>query len=204
MCRFFDDKDSEKFLAKIRDKNKQEGMGAIVIPGTKIELINYSVCPQCKNIFSYQDLMNYYLNPVFDKHFANQIEQYRTDTRVCCPKCKAWFLPALLIVDGTPKNETQFLCRVQTVHAIEAYLEGKNIIALTRDKNALIKSDKKRAIINKVLLSDLEEKPTLITNMLQYTPPALIPHLLDGSNDEKKDLLFGQWFDFIQWNRWFE
>jgi hypothetical protein len=39
----------------------------------------------------------------------------------------------------------------------------------------------------------MELKPTLISNMLQYTPINLIPNLIDGSNVEKGDLLFGKW-----------
>jgi len=40
---------------------------------------------------------------------------------------------------------------------------------------------------------DLEEKPTLITNIIQYTPFRLILNFIDGTNVEKGDLLFDEW-----------
>jgi hypothetical protein len=41
-------------------------------------------------------------------------------------------------------------------------------------------------------LKQLKSKPTLIGNMLQYTPANLLSNLLDGSNIEKGDILFGK------------
>jgi hypothetical protein len=46
-------------------------------------------------------------------------------------------------------------------------------------------------ILNDVYLYHLEEKPTLITNLIQYTPLNLIPNIIGGSNVEKGDMLFG-------------
>jgi hypothetical protein len=37
----------------------------------------------------------------------------------------------------------------------------------------------------------LESRPTLIVNMLQYTPAALALNLIDGTSVEKGDVLFG-------------
>jgi hypothetical protein len=39
----------------------------------------------------------------------------------------------------------------------------------------------------------MDEKPTLITNMIQYTPFASIMNLVDGTNVTKGDLLFDEW-----------
>jgi hypothetical protein len=52
-----------------------------------------------------------------------------------------------------------------------------------------------KAIKNDVFLKDLEKKPTLISNMLQYTPINLIKNLIDGTNVEKEDLLFDHGID---------
>jgi len=49
-----------------------------------------------------------------------------------------------------------------------------------------------RAIKNDVSIMDLEEKPTLITNIIQYTPFSLIMNFIDGTNVEKGDLLFDE------------
>jgi hypothetical protein len=44
-----------------------------------------------------------------------------------------------------------------------------------------------------VLLKEMEERPALISNLLQYTPANLALNLLDGSNVRKGDLLYGAW-----------
>jgi hypothetical protein len=48
-------------------------------------------------------------------------------------------------------------------------------------------------ILNDALLKEMEPKPALITNLLQYTPANLALNLLDGSNVRKGDLLYGAW-----------
>jgi hypothetical protein len=202
VSRFFDGKDNEPLLKKIRQKNKKQGMGNITIPNTSIELLNYSICPKCGEVFSFAELLDYYKNPVPDKHFKSKAEQYREDTRVCCPKCKTYFLPDLLIIDGTPKNETQFLCRVQTIHAIESFYKSQQQKVLTQNGVNILSKDNHRAIRNDACLADLEQKPTLIVNLLQYTPPNLMPNLIDGSNIEKGDVIFGQWFPNPEYNTW--
>ena len=50
-----------------------------------------------------------------------------------------------------------------------------------------------KAVMNDVILSDMVENPTLIANMLQYTPANLALNLMDGSNIEKGDVLYGWW-----------
>jgi ssDNA-binding Zn-finger/Zn-ribbon topoisomerase 1 len=197
MCRFFESKNSENILADIERKNKEQGMGNYQIPKTNIKLINYSICPKCEHVFSFKDLTDYYSNPQPDKIFKNRAEQYREDTRVLCKECNTYFLPALVIVDRTPKNEVQFLCRVQTVNAIEKFYQGhvhgKRVLS-ARKKNILRKEDTMvKAIRNDVLLRELTPKPTLISNLLQYTPAHLALNLIDGSNVEKSDVLFGTW-----------
>jgi hypothetical protein len=230
MCRFFESDTGENILADIERKNEEQGMGNVTIPHTNIKLINYSVCPKCGTVFSINDLAEYYANPKPDSAFKNPAEQFRHDTRVCCHECETWFLPTLVISDGTPKNEVQFLCRIQTMQAIEAFYKKKGIKVLSAKKDNVLKKEypsaadtvqndggsvmrrtifhtkrprklpKKpsgkrflNAIRNDVLLKEMESKPTLISNLLQYTPADLAINLIDGTNCRKSDVLFGVW-----------
>jgi ribosomal protein L32 len=193
MCSFFESKNGEGILADIERKNAEQNMGNVVIPNTKIKLINYSVCPKCKSVFSFKDLMDYYKNPKPDPEYKNRGDQLREDTRVCCSECGEYFLPALVISDGTPQNEVQFLCRVQTVHAVEKFFKGKGQQVLSQKKRNVFIENNIITIRNNVDIKQMETKPTLISNMLQYTPANLIPNFLDGSNIKKGDILFGKW-----------
>jgi hypothetical protein len=194
VLRFSATQNGENILADIEAKNEAEGMGNITITGTNIRLINFSYCPQCKSIFSYKEVVEYYKNPVPDPSFASMHDQYRQDTRVRCSHCGTYFLPALVIEDGTPKNETQFLCRVQTVHVIENfYMKKHGRPVLTRKKQNHITAHNKWAFLNDVAINDMLEKPTLITNLLQYTPPNLMQNIIEGKNVEKCDILYGEW-----------
>ena len=204
MLKFFGSKNGDSILEDIRAKNEAENMGNISIPNTNIQLINYSICPKCEHIYSFKDISDYYLNPKPDPKFKNNMQQYREDTRVFCYECKTYFLPALVIVDGTPKNEVQFLCRIQTMDAIENYYFGKGVQVLSRRATNIVKKDlpgKKSAknrnkisvtgIKNDVLIKEMEDKPTLISNLIQYTPANLVLNLIDGTNVKNGDLLFG-------------
>jgi hypothetical protein len=198
MCRFFESENNENLLADIEQKNREQGMGNFQIPNTNIKLINYSICPKCGHVFSFKELIHYYANPLPDSMFGNREEQYREDTRVFCHECNSWFLPALVIADGTPKNEVQFLCRMQTMDAIEKfYLEQTQENVLSANKENILKKEEEgktlRAVRNDVSLNHLNGKPTLISNLLQYTPANLALNLIDGSNLQKGDLLFGTW-----------
>jgi hypothetical protein len=193
MCKFFESKDSESILADIERKNTEQNMGNISIPNTGIKLINYSICPKCNTVFSFKDLMDYYKNPNPDPVFKNRECQIREDTRICCSDCGEYFLPALVIADGTPKNEVQFLCRMQTVDAVESFFLKIGQHVLSKNKANILRENQYITIRNDVELKKLESKPTLITNMLQYTPANMLPNLLDGSNIEKGDILFGKW-----------
>jgi hypothetical protein len=216
MCRFFDSKNGENLLADIEKKNEEQGMGNIPIPHTNIRLINYSICPQCGHIFSFKDLADYYANPKPDTRFKNRANQFREDTRVCCTECSSYFLPALVIADGTPKNEVQFLCRVQTMNAIERFYLNKGIKVLSLNEENIIKREGPETVrterkvkepaapvtfvnrlfhpkaagpgktVNKhtitgirndVLLKEMEAKPALISNLIQYTPSNLVFNL---------------------------
>ena len=46
-------------------------------------------------------------------------------------------------------------------------------------------------IKNDVLLKELEEKPALISNLIQYTPANIVLNLIEGTNVKNGDLLFG-------------
>jgi len=194
MCRFSGVKNGEELLADIERRNEAEGMGNVQIPGTNIKLINFSLCPACGRSFSYKDLRDYYLHPRPDPAFKNQAEQFRNDSRVFCDQCGTYFLPALVIADGTPKTETQFLCRVQTMEAIEGFYGRKGHKVLSRIPGNRVRQNKTcTGILNDVFLDEMKEKPTLVTNLLQYTPANLTLNLINGSNYRKKDLLFGEW-----------
>jgi len=195
VCIFFKSRD-ENILSEIKSKNEKEGYGNVKIPNTNITLINYSFCPKCKKIYSFNNLTDYYMNPKVDMNFKNKAIQHREDTRVCCDVCDTYFLPSLIISDGTPKNEAQFLCKCQTINAIEKYFSKSNTRVLTRKEENIVEKDGIRGIKNDVYLKELEKKPTLITNMLQYTPVKLIMNLIDGTNVKKGDLLFNGWSSF--------
>jgi len=195
ICRFFDSKNNDNLLADIKKKNEEQGLGNIKIPNTDITLINYSICPNCKTIYGFKEIMDYYKKPRPDTKYRNAAHQLRNDTRVFCHNCDTYFIPSLIISDGTPKKEVQFLCRVQTINAVEKYMLSKNINVLTKEKSNVVYKDGLRAIKNDVLIMDLEEKPTLIINIIQYTPFNLILNFIDGTNVEKGDLLFDEWKD---------
>ena len=193
ICQYFNSYNNENLLADIKNRNKENGYGNIKIPNTNIELLNYSFCSKCNTIFSYLDLVEYYKNPKPDTRFENRSIQYREDTRVCCHNCGTYFIPSLIISDGTPRNELQFLCRAQTVNAVEKYFLERQINVLTKKNENIVQNGNLRAIKNDVLIRDLEERPTLITNIIQYTPYKNIIKLIDGKNVEKGDLLFDEW-----------
>jgi len=193
ICRFFDSENNDNLLADIKKKNEEQGLGNVKIPNTNITLINYSFCTKCKSIYSFREVVNYYRNPRPDISYKNKAHQSRNDTRVFCHNCNSYFLPSLVISDGTPKNEVQFLCRVQIIEAVEKYMLSKNTKILTKKKSNVVNKDGLIAIKNDVSIMDLEEKPTLITNIIQYTPFNLIMNFIDGSNVEKGDLLFDEW-----------
>jgi len=193
VCRFFDSGKNENILADIKRKNEEQGQGNVTIPNTNITLINYSCCTKCKTVFSFKDICDYYKNPRPDQRYINSAHQHREDTRVYCNNCGTYFLPSLIISDGTPKSEVQFLCRLQTIDAVEKYFSQKNISVLTKNKKNIIQNGAQKAIKNDVFIKYLDEKPSLITNILQYTPPKYIPNLIDGTNVEKGDLLFNEW-----------
>jgi hypothetical protein len=193
VCRFFDHGRNENLLEDIKRRNEEQGYGNIKIPNTNIMLINYSFCPNCKTIFSFEEVSDYYMNPKPDQRYKSRAYQYREDTRVYCHNCGTYFLPSLIISDGTPKNEVQFLCRVQTIDAVEKYFALKNVGVLTKKRKNIIQKNNFKAIKNDVFIKDLDSRPTLITNIIQYTPFNLIMNLIDGKNVEKGDLLFNEW-----------
>jgi hypothetical protein len=150
ICRFFNSDNNENILEDIKRKNEEQGYGNIKIPNTNIMLINYSFCPNCRTIYSFKEVIDYYKNPKHDQRFKNRASQYRKDTRVYCKNCNTYFLPSLIISDGTPKNEVQFLCRVQTIDAIEDYFFKKNIKVLTENKKNIVREGNLKAIKNDV------------------------------------------------------
>jgi hypothetical protein len=193
ICRFFDSKNNDNLLADIKTKNEEQGLGNVKIPNTDIMLINYSFCPRCKTTYCFKEIMDYYRKPIPDTRYKNTAHQLRNDTRVFCHNCNTYFIPSLIISDGTPKKEVQFLCRVQTINAVEKYMLSNSTKVFTKKESNIVYRNGLRAIKNDVLIMDLEEKPTLITNIIQYTPFRLILNFIDGTNIEKDDLLFDEW-----------
>lgn len=198
MVRFADTSGNEAILAEIRAANRAEGQGVITVAGTGIELINFSACPGCGKVYSMGALQAYYRNPKADPRISRR-DQFRMDTRVCCEQCQTWFLPALLIIDETPKQECQFLCRLQTIEAIEKHYQDEfsQPVLTRRPENIKYRSSAKenrtlRAVRNDVSMAELPA--TLAVNILQYTPPPLMPNFLSGENLSNGDILFGAWF----------
>ena len=184
---------AESVLADIHAKNEAQGSGNIKIPGTNIELINYSQCPKCERAFSHQEVQDYYANP-------NPVEgldrnaQYRGDTRMHCSQCDTYFYHSLVISDGKPANESWYLCRAQTVDAIEWFYQEKGEKVLTRVRSNRIQGeDGKIGILNDLDIDTLSEQPDLVASILQYTPPNYILAFVEGKNLENRDLLFGSW-----------
>ncbi|MBK8397092.1 MAG: hypothetical protein IPL26_17900 [Leptospiraceae bacterium] len=188
---FFKDKNAEKILDEIRRKNELDGAGNVKIPGTDIEFINYSYCPKCAKVYSFSDLIKYYNKPVPNINFRIRGQQLREDTSVCCSECNTYFLPALVVIDGEPKTSMQFLCRMQTINEVERfYFQKWQRKVLSKNKANLIVQEKKQYILNDVLLRELAENPTLILNLLQYSPIDLRIKMIEGKNIEERDYLF--------------
>jgi hypothetical protein len=79
--------------------------------------------------------------------------------------------------------------------AVEKYFMAIGNQVLTK-KNGNVLTDNAtglKAVKNDVLLNEMAQKPTLITNMLQYTPANLALNLMDGTKTEKGDVLYGLW-----------
>jgi hypothetical protein len=188
---FFNDPNNETVLTEILRLNRKEEMGIINIPGTDLELVNYSYCKHCNTVHSYKDLINYYSNPLPNPLFKNRLEQFRKDTTISCKNCKKKFIPSLIIVHDTPKNETQFLCRIQTVEEIESYMLSKNKQVLSKNPSNRIVKDNWSAIKNDLNIQELKEKPSLIANFIQYTPANLCLNFIEGRNLTTEDFLFG-------------
>ena len=194
VCRFFDDKKGEGILADIMAKNTETGMGNVCIPNTDIKLVNYSYCPTCGKIFTQQMLKDYYNKPVV-RPGNNLRYALRKETRVVCDDCGTAFLPTLIIVDGSPKNSVQYLCRNQVIDAIELYMgDTYHEQVLTRNKkNIRSRGDGMVGCANDLMISKLEKRPALITNFIQYTPPPMILNFIDQKNIENNDIVFDSW-----------
>lgn len=168
-------------------------MGNTKIPGTGIELVNYTVSPQCKSTFSFQETQAYYRNPVLDPKQSKR-QQMREDTRFKCHNCGTFFFPALVMVDkAKPQNEYQFLCRIQTVQAVKTYymINYKQKV-LTKKVNCQYHKEKETCVLNDVHIHEMLSAPTLISNIIQYTP---YNYIFNFINDQHymKDPIFGHW-----------
>jgi len=199
VCRFFTSERGEKqenILADIRKLNEEQNMGNIKIPGTDVEIINYSPCPKCGHIHSFADVFNYYQHPTPDPVFKNAQEQYAMDTRVQCKECNDYFLPALIVSDGSPKVEHQMICRMQTVREVGVFMKSqyKLDVLVYKKENILVQPEtQKRAWRNDVDAKLLKSRQGLFTNFLQYTPAPLMLNFLGRKNLELQEPLYGVW-----------
>ncbi|MDR2495231.1 MAG: hypothetical protein LBD24_08425 [Spirochaetaceae bacterium] len=75
--------------------------------------------------------------------------------------------------------------------SVQLFLNN-SIAAYTTETPAASKALVK-GILNDVFLKELEEKPALVCNLVYYTPPALIPNLIEGANVACSDAIFGVW-----------
>jgi hypothetical protein len=200
VCRFFDSPDksgAENILADIRALNEKENAGNIKIPGTPIEIINYSPCPKCKHIHSFKDVFNYYMHPTRDPMYNTIREQHFMDTRVQCVECDTFFLPALIIADGTPRQEHQMICRAQTLREIQIYMkqEYKLNVLYSCKENILTNESGKSAWRNDINSWLLKPRPGLFSNFLQYTPAPLMLDFLSGKNLRVDEPVYGVWME---------
>lgn len=159
------DGDPEKVLDQIKRKNQSQGVMPKVIGD--LNLVNFSQCPDCKAIYSWKDLNEYYANPVVEEGLT-LAQSCRQDTRVTCKVCKSHFLPSLILESNGPHSEFQYLCRSQVIHEIEIYL-GRNVLTLVPEN--IVKSDGHIVAIKQdITLNDIKGDTTLLSNFLQYTP----------------------------------
>jgi hypothetical protein len=200
ICRFFNNKKGDKnenMLADIRRLNEDQKMGNVKIPNTDIEIINYSPCPKCDTPHSFSDVFNYYMHPIPDPQFKDEKEQRALDTRVKCKDCGSYFLPALIITDGNPKNEFQMICRSQTLLEITMFMrEEFNIKVLTMKEENIISHPilpNKAAWRNDIDGAKLKIRPALYANLLQYTPAPLMLDFISRRNLTIPEPVYGAW-----------
>ena len=194
VLKFFKDK-NEELLTDIIAENKKQNMGNTTIPGTDIQLVNYSACPKCKTINTLMDLANYYANPKPDPMFKDINDQCRKDTRVCCKDCQSFFLPSLVIVDGNPISEYQWLCSTQTLDSTQDYyLKMKRRQVLFANPKNRIQVAGFWGIRVDVAVNELQERPSLVTNLLQYSPPEHIIRFVSDIPFTDQDVIFNRWY----------
>lgn len=202
VCRFFTGTHGDKqenILADIRRLNEEQNMGNVKIPNTDIEIINYSPCPKCNTIHTFSDVFSYYMNPAPDPKFKSRNDQRALDTRVKCKDCGSYFLPALIITDGAPKNEFQMICRSQTLLETTVFMQREfKLKVLTMRKENIISHPNdptKAGWRNDVDAAKLKLRPALLTNMLQYTPAPLMLDFISRKNLELNEPVYGSWLN---------
>jgi hypothetical protein len=195
IVRFSATEHAENVLSDIRALNDKEGCGNLRIPGTSVELINFSRCPSCGKLYGFRELSAYYANPDTDPSFPFRPAQLRGDTRVHCRDCGEWFIPSLVLADALERDEKQFLCRLQTVDAVERYVaDTRKRQVLSRKSDNIVQDGAMGYIVNDVDITWLYDRATLIVNLLQYSTPPLMVSFIDRKNVERRDPLFGMRF----------
>ncbi|MCO4783391.1 MAG: hypothetical protein KC646_13785 [Candidatus Cloacimonetes bacterium] len=97
-------------------------------------------------------------------------------------------MPSLVLEDSSPVSEFQFLCRSQTLDAIEEYLPYP---VLTKKPENLVfgKNSKIKAIKQDITIENIQDNTTLLMNFLQYTPYEQTIKMM--SSDYQNMLVFG-------------
>ncbi|OGH57325.1 MAG: hypothetical protein A3G34_04655 [Candidatus Lindowbacteria bacterium RIFCSPLOWO2_12_FULL_62_27] len=189
---------NENVLQDIKLMNQKANYPSETIPGTSIEIINFSRCPKCATVYSLAQLNEYYSHPDIPPDVERQVV-FRTDTRFKCKQCKVYFKPRLVVSDGTPKADMQFLCKLQTVHYIELFYQSQfkqRVLASNKENFVWHRDIQKYQLKIDVDFSDLSPKPALITNFIRHTPPNDVAKLLAKSVDDLS--LFGELMDLTR------
>ncbi|MCJ8345180.1 hypothetical protein MJH12_06550 [bacterium] len=173
---FFDHQNGEKVLSEIKSINQKEGLEPIKIGD--LTLSNFSQCPDCEKLYSWQDLNAYYRDPFVPEGFSLDVI-LREDTRVLCKVCETFFMPSLILETKVPSSEFQFLCRSQVIHAIERFMPRPVLTQV--QKNLILEEKKVVAIRLDICLDDLSSDLSLLCNFLQYTPYQQTLMMLSGN-----------------------
>lgn len=193
----FTDREGMKYLERIRKRNKEQRRGNTRVADTGIELINYSVCPSCRLVLSFTELEEYYRRPEKVRKIEKvpSIVRRYMDTRVCCPMCKTFYLPTVVIYNEAPRNAKQYLSRLQAMHFAEEYFlkAGRKVLSRNPDNFRPSKPRGKPAV---EVRDDLDARlltgsPTLLVNLLQHMPIREMTQFITGKNLEMDIPLFG-------------
>jgi len=147
------------------------------------------VCPHCHRQWTFREFLDATGTPHRDPAFFDPVLQCRYDARVFCSDCEAWFLPALLVIDGDHVCcQVQLLGRLQTIAALEFWVKDE---VLTRNEQAFELRDGNPVLLNDLDVLQLADRIDLILHVLLYSGAEEGQRFLARQNREARDLLFG-------------